>query len=60
MSDINAILSPGMVVQHPSQPQWGQGQVQSNINGKITVNFQHEGKVVIDGRQVKLVLIASA
>ncbi|PUB12707.1 DUF3553 domain-containing protein [Yoonia sediminilitoris] len=60
MSDINAILSPGMMVAHPGQPEWGQGQVQSNINGKITVNFQHEGKVVIDGHQVKLVLIGSA
>ena len=57
MSDINAILSPGALVQHPQQPNWGTGQVQSNINGRITVNFQEHGKVVIDGRQVKLILV---
>jgi len=48
MSDMNAILAPGMLVRHPVQPDWGIGQVQSNIGGKITVNFRDEGKVVID------------
>ena len=57
MSDINAILEPGMLVQHPTQPDWGTGQVQSNIGGKITVNFREEGKVVIDGARVILVLV---
>ena len=59
MSDINAILTPGMLVQHPSQPDWGVGQVQSNIGGRITVNFREEGKVVIDATQVTLILIGS-
>jgi hypothetical protein len=31
------------------------GQVQSNANGKVTVNFEHSGKVVIDTKQVTLV-----
>ncbi|MBO6866840.1 MAG: DUF3553 domain-containing protein [Pseudomonadota bacterium] len=53
-SDLNAILEPGMFVRHPDQPQWGTGQVQSNIGGRITVNFPDEGKVVIDGRFVTL------
>jgi len=57
MTDINAILSPGMLVRHPHQPDWGTGQVQSNIDGKITVNFREEGKVVIDATQVKLILV---
>ncbi len=43
-----------MFVKHPDQPQWGTGQVQSNIGGRITVNFPDEGKVVIDGRQIML------
>ena len=57
MSDINAILEPGMLVRHPTQSDWGVGQVQSNIGGKITVNFREEGKVVIDGTRVMLVLV---
>ncbi|MCB1314243.1 MAG: DUF3553 domain-containing protein, partial [Sedimentitalea sp.] len=29
-------------------------QVQSNIGGKITVNFREEGKKVIDGARIAL------
>lgn len=54
MSDLNAFLEPGDLVSHPEQPDWGRGQVQSNISGKITVNFQEVGKVVIDGSRVVL------
>lgn len=54
MEDLNAFLEPGMLVTHPDQPEWGMGQVQSNINGKITVNFREEGKVVINGFRVSL------
>ena len=55
MDDMNAILTPGMLVTHPGQPDWGVGQVQSNIAGRVTVNFRDEGKVVIDGFRVGLV-----
>lgn len=51
---MNAILEPGMLVRHPAEPDWGLGQVQSNIGDRITVNFEHAGKVVIDGRRVAL------
>ena len=54
---MNAILEPGMLVRHPQQPDWGLGQVQSNIGGRITVNFEHAGKVVIDGNVVELLPI---
>jgi hypothetical protein len=54
MTDLNAILAPGMLVRHPECPGWGIGQVQSNIGGKITVNFREEGKVVIDGSRIAL------
>lgn len=57
MIGINAILEPGMFVRHPTQSDWGDGQVQSTANGKITVNFREAGKVVIDGSQLALVLI---
>jgi hypothetical protein len=51
---MNALLEPGMMVRHPTQPDWGLGQVQSNIGGRVTVNFEHAGKVVIEGRHVEL------
>lgn len=54
---MNALLEPGMLVRHPDQPDWGLGQVQSNVGGRVTVNFEHAGKVVIDGRRVQLTLI---
>jgi hypothetical protein len=57
MEDQNAILTPGMLVRHPNAPEWGTGQVQSNIDGKVTVNFQDEGKVVIDSFRVLLIPI---
>ena len=55
MNDLNAMLEPGMFVRHPERPDWGLGQVQSNINGRITVNFTEAGKVVIDGSRVPLI-----
>jgi len=54
MDDLNAILTPGMLVRHPEMPQWGVGQVQSNIGGKLTVNFRDAGKVVIDSSRIAL------
>ncbi|OAN79697.1 hypothetical protein A8B81_13175 [Sulfitobacter pontiacus] len=54
MEDLNAILTPGMLVRHPAHPDWGVGQVQSNISGKVTVNFRSEGKIVIDSHRVML------
>jgi hypothetical protein len=54
---MNALLEPGMLVIHPGRPDWGVGQVQSNIGNRITVNFEHAGKVVIDGRHILLSLV---
>jgi hypothetical protein len=54
--DLNAMLEPGMLVRHPTQPDWGLGQVQSNIGGRITVNFENAGKVVINGERVGLLI----
>ncbi|MBE9635430.1 DUF3553 domain-containing protein [Salipiger mangrovisoli] len=54
MNDLNALLEPGMLVQHPDKPDWGIGQVQSNIGGRVTVNFREQGKVVLDGERVTL------
>ncbi|MBR9649774.1 DUF3553 domain-containing protein [Thalassovita aquimarina] len=54
MTNLNSFLEPGMLVRNPAQPDWGIGQVQSNIGGKVTVNFREAGKVVIDGTRVEL------
>ena len=51
---MNEFLEPGAYVRHPQQPDWGLGQVQSVIGNRITVNFEHAGKVVIDSRHVAL------
>ena len=42
-----SILVPGIIVEHVEYPEWGQGQVQSCINGTVTINFQNKGKQVL-------------
>lgn len=54
---MNEFLAPGDLVRHPTQADWGIGQVQSVIDGKITVNFEHAGKVVIEGSRIELRLV---
>ncbi|MCV2871150.1 DUF3553 domain-containing protein [Defluviimonas sp. WL0050] len=54
---MNEMLEPGMFVRHPTCTDWGLGQVQSRIGQKVTVNFEHAGKKVIDGTRVELVLV---
>lgn len=54
---MNSLLEPGMFVRHPARPEWGVGQVQSNIAGRVTVNFEHAGKVVIDSARIDLVQV---
>lgn len=59
MTGFASLLTPGTLVRHPNRPDWGVGQVQSNIDGRITVNFPDEGKLVIDSRTVELVPVFS-
>ena len=49
-----ALLEPGMLVRHPNRPDWGLGQVQSAVGGRVTVNFEHAGKVVMNMDEVTL------
>jgi hypothetical protein len=53
---MNEFLEPGDLVRHPEQEDWGLGQVQSVIGRRITVNFEHAGKVVIDGSRITLLV----
>lgn len=48
-------FEPGMLVRHPTREDWGLGQVQSAIEGKVTVNFEHGGKVVVNLSNVALI-----
>jgi hypothetical protein len=48
---------PGAFVRHPDRPDWGIGQVQSVIGNRVTVNFEHAGKLLIDGDAVALTTI---
>tara|TARA_B100000780_G_scaffold143744_1_gene100578 strand:- start:4333 stop:4518 length:186 start_codon:yes stop_codon:yes gene_type:complete len=57
MKSVNEFLEPGQRVMHPNQPDWGIGQVQSNIDNRVTVNFPEVGKVVIDGSRIILKMI---
>ena len=47
-------LLPGDFVRHPAQPDWGLGQVQSAIDGRVTVNFENAGKVTINTDVIEL------
>ena len=46
-----------IVVRHPDRADWGVGQVQSVIGNRIAVNFEHAGKLLIDGDVVRLTTI---
>ena len=47
-------FEPGDKVINPKKKDWGIGQIQSIINGKITVNFENIGKIVINSNNIKL------
>lgn len=50
---------PGTRVRHPKEPGWGVGHVQSVVGNRITVNFEDQGKVVINGGVIELEVIKS-
>ena len=41
-------LEPGQWVRLPKAPGWGVGQVQSVVGRRVTVNFEHAGKRLVD------------
>lgn len=51
-----ALIEPGMRVRHPTEPDWGLGQVQSVVGDRVTVNFEHAGKVLINARLIDLII----
>lgn len=46
---IDPFLEVGALVRHRAAPEWGLGQIQSIVGERITVNFEHAGKIVLRG-----------
>ncbi|WP_312164710.1 DUF3553 domain-containing protein [Phenylobacterium sp.] len=57
MGGPDPFLEPGVLVAHPTREDWGTGQVQSVAGRKVTVNFEHAGKQVIDSDVIRLVFL---
>ncbi|HQT64448.1 MAG: DUF3553 domain-containing protein [Acidocella sp. 20-57-95] len=49
-----AEFEPGDYVRNARQPDWGLGQVQTAVGEKVTVMFEHAGKVVVNTLHVPL------
>ena len=45
---------PGDFVINPKNRNWGIGQIQSIIKGKVTANFENVGKIVINSKEIIL------
>ena len=45
---------PGDFVVNPKNRNWGIGQIQSIIKGKVTANFENVGKKVINSEEIVL------
>ena len=56
---MNEHIIPGMFVTHPSNIEWGIGQVQTKIGDIITVNFENVGKKTINGEKIKLEVVTN-
>ncbi len=54
MTGAGTSYEPGQIVSHPGRPDWGLGQVQSVVGPRVTVNFHHAGKVLINTEIVAL------
>ena len=50
-------LIPGAYVLIEKNKEWGIGQIQSCIENKVTINFEHVGKKVINANNIKLKII---
>ena len=51
----NLEILPGDYVINPLKKKWGLGQVQTIIGNRITVNFEHKGKLVINSQNCILI-----
>lgn len=56
-NNISGEIAPGSYVVNENNKNWGIGQVQSSIDEKITINFEHVGKKVININIISIKLI---
>jgi len=54
-----SFIEPGDIVRLRDHPDWGDGQVQSVIGPRVTVNFRQKGKQTINTDHAKLDVIES-
>ena len=54
---IDPFIEQGALVRHPYREDWGVGQVQTVVGHRVTVNFEHAGKQLIDMTQVRLAYV---
>lgn len=57
---MNYDIVPGTLVRHPTEHDWGLGQVQSVDGSRITVNFENAGKHLINGDVIDLQTVNEA
>ena len=57
---MNYDIVPGTLVRHPTESDWGLGQVQSVDGSRITVNFENAGKHLINGEVIDLQTVTEA
>jgi hypothetical protein len=51
-------LVPGDFIRHPTEVDWGLGQVQSVVGDRVTVSFENRGKELINVAVVPLIIVA--
>ena len=56
---LDPFIEPGALVRHAEREDWGLGQVQTVVGHRVTVNFEHAGKQLIDTSRVKLVYVSA-
>jgi hypothetical protein len=54
MLKAGSTLAPGQWVRLTAAPDWGLGQVQSVVGFRVTVNFEHAGKRLVQADVVAL------
>jgi len=54
VTEFLAVLEPGQFVRNPAAPEWGLGQVQSVTGARVTVNFEHAGKILVNAAVIAL------
>ncbi len=52
-----AAAEPGQRIRHLARPDWGLGQVQSAVGDRVTANFEHAGKVVLNLAAVSIEIV---